>query len=398
MNKRIVIDDNIIVKDQVCAAASKMLYNFCPPFQAEAIDRLLAKGYQLTGRSNIGEFGMAGTETSVNGPTVNPLNADFLGSAAAAAVLNGQADAALIVDQGDSLRLAAQSGCVAYRPTYGMVSRFGVIANISSSEQIGAVAGSVEAAAAVVQDVAGHDAKDATSLPDASYELPVQPYVQGMKVALVENLLSDATNPAARQAAADAAEALKAMGCQVDRVSLPYLELAGPAYICMAAAEGCNNVSRFDGVKYGYRAEKYRNIEDLYRASRSEGFGYWAKFQAMLGMLVLSKGNYEKYYYKALQARRLIRDAFKELFRSYDAAIMPLACGGAYAKDAENIAELRDDDRCWSAPALIAGLPTVALPWGKNAQGLPFALQIIAESKLDENALAVAASLEGGQE
>ena len=209
-------------------------------------------------------------------------------------------------------------------------------------------------------------------------------------------IFSEETNPAVRQAAEEAAAQLAARGAQVDRVSLPHLELAGPAYVCMAAAEGCNNVSRFDGVKYGYRTEKYRNIEDLYRGSRSEGFGPHAKFVCLLGTFVLSKGNYENYYYKALQARHLIREAFRELFKDYDAALLPLACGAAYPTDAADIPARTDEDRRWSAPALISGLPAVALPRGENRAGLPFALQIIADSGRDEKALTVAAALEGG--
>lgn len=398
MAKKVIIDDNIIIKDRVCAAGSHMLYNFAPPFQAEAVDRLLAKGWEIAGQTHVGEFAMAGSETCWFGPADNPLNAAFLGSAAAAAVQAGQADAGLIVDCGDSLRLAAQSGCVAFRPTYGSVSRFGIIANISSSEQIGAVARSVADAAALVSDVAGHDGKDATSLPAERYDFAPAASVAGLKIAYVENLLSEAANPAVRQAAEEAAAQLAARGAKVDRVSLPYLELAGPAYTCMAAAEGCNNVSRFDGVKYGYRTEKYRNIEDLYRGSRSEGFGLHAKFVCLLGTYVLSKGNYDDYYYKALQARYLIRETFRELFKDYDAALLPLSSGGACAKDAADIPALTDEDRRWSAPALISGLPSVALPWGKNGAGLPFALQIIADSGKDNAALTAAAALEGGAE
>ena len=396
MGKKVIIDDNIIVKDQVCAAGSHMLYNFRPPFQAEAVDRLLAKGWEIAGQSHVGEFAMAGSETSWFGPVDNPLNGDYLGSAAAAAVKAGQADAGLIVDCGDSLRLAAHSGVIAFRPTYGAVSRFGIIANISSSEQIGAAANSVADAAALVQDAAGHDAKDATSLPAEKWDFAPAESVSGMKIAYVENLLSEDTNSGARAACEEAAAALSAKGAQVDRVSLPYLELAGAAYTCMAAAEGCNNVSRFDGVKYGYRTEKYRNIEDLYRGSRSEGFGLHAKFVCLLGTYVLSKGNYENYYYKALQVRYLIREAFRELFKGYDAAILPLACGVACAKGESDMNARRDADRCWSAPALISGLPCVALPWGSGPAGLPFALQVIADSNEDKKALTVAAAVEGG--
>lgn len=398
MTKRVIIDDNIIVKGEICAAGSHMLYNFRPPFQAEAVTRLLEAGWQIAGQAHVGEFAMAGPETCWFGPTENPLNSDYLGSAAAAAVKNGQADAGLIVDCGDSLRLAAHSGCTAFRPTYGTVSRFGIIANISSSEQIGAVAKSVGEAAALVRETAGHDEKDATSLPQAKYSFAPAKSVQGLRVAYIENLLSPDTNPAVRQAAEEAANALSAQGATVAQVSLPYLELAGPAYACMAAAEGCNNVSRFDGVKYGYRTEKYRNIEELYRGSRSEGFGEHAKFVCLLGTYVLSKGNYEKYYYKALQARYLIREAFRELFGDFDAALMPLASGVACPKEAPDIPARRDADRCWSAPALISGLPAVALPWGRGPGGLPFALQLIADSGKDDKALTLAAALEGGAE
>lgn len=398
MTKKVIIDDNIIIKDRVCPAGSRMLYNFAPPFQAEAVDRLLSKGWEIAGQSHVGEFAMAGSETCWFGPADNPLHKDYLGSAAAAAVQAGEADAGLIVDCGDSLRLAAQSGCIAFRPTYGSVSRFGVIANVSSSEQIGAVAKSVSEAAALVSDVAGHDPKDATSLPAEKYDFAPAASVSGMKIAYIENLLSEAANPAVREAAEEAAAALSAKGARVDRVSLPHLELAGPAYTCMAAAEGCNNVSRFDGVKYGYRTEKYRNIEELYRGSRSEGFGLHAKFVCLLGTFVLSKGNYENYYYKALQARYLIREAFRELFKDYDAALLPLASGGAYPKDAADFPSLTDEDRRWSAPALISGLPCVALPRGENAAGLPFALQLIADSGKDNAALTAAAALEGGAE
>ena len=396
MSKRVIVDDNIIVKGEVCAAGSHMLYNFRPPFQAEAVDRLLAHGWQLTGRANVGEFAMAGTETSWFGPTKNPLSEAHLGSAAAAAVRAGDAEAGLIVDCGDSLYLSALSGCPAFRPTYGAVSRFGIIANISSSEQIGGVAPTVAEAAAAVQDAAGHDGKDATSRPEESWDFTPEASVAGKKIAYLENLLCEDTNPAVRDAAAEAAEALKAAGAQVDLVSLPYLELAGPAYTCMAAAEGCNNVSRFDGVKYGYRTEHYRNIEDLYRGSRTEGFGLHAKFVCLLGTYVLSKGNYEKYYYKALQARYLIRDAFRQLFADYDAALLPLASGVApeLGLDPAAAAARRDDDRCWSAPSLISGLPCAALPWGKGPSGLPFAVQLIADSGRDREALTAAAALE----
>lgn len=395
-NKRVIIEDNIIIKDRVCAAGSHMLYNFAPPFQATAVDRLLAAGWQLSGQTHVGEFAMGGTETCWFGPTANPLNSGYLGAASAPALAGGLAEAALAVDCGDTLRLAAHSGCVAFRPSYGAVSRFGVIANVSSCEQICALAPQVETAAALLRDVAGHDSKDATSLPQEGYAFTVKPEVKGKRVALVENLLTQETNPQARQAAEQAAAELAAAGARVDRVCLPYLDLAGPAYICMAAAEGCNNISRFDGVKYGYRCAKFKGIEELYRNSRSEAMGEQAKFTALLGAYVLSKGNYEQYYYKALQARRLVAQAWQELFDGYEAALLPLAEGTAYPIDGERqeLAARTEADRCWSAPALIAGLPSLGLPRGQAKNGLPLALQIVAARGQEEQALAVAAALE----
>lgn len=396
MSKKVIVNDNIIVKDTVCAAGSHMLYNFTPPFQAEAIDRLLAKGYELTGRANIGEFNMSGTETSWFGPTDNPLNADYLGSAAAAAVLEGNADLGLAVDCGDTLRLAAQSGCVAFRPTYGTVSRFGIIANLASSEQMCAVAKTTAEAAALIEDIAGHDCKDATSLQQESYAFPVNADVKGKKIAIIENVLSKNADEKMIAELDAVAAKLTALGAQVEKVTLPNIEFAGAAYLCMSGAEGCNEISRFDGVKYGYRCEEFNNIEELYRRSRSEGIGAHAKFISMLGTFVLSKGNYEVYYYKALQARRLVRDAWKALFESYDAAIMPVAAGTAYAKSDENKAEKTDLDRFWSAPSLIAGQPAVVIPFGKADNGLPYGLQIVSDRLEETKALAVAAALEGG--
>lgn len=391
----LVADDNFIVRDTVCAAGSKMLYNFRPPFQAEAVDRALAAGYALIGRANIGEFNMAGTETSWFGPTLHPRDAARCSSGAAAAVAQGLADAALIVDAGgENLRQAALAGCAAFRPTYGSVSRHGIIAYLSSTEQAAGLARTLDAAAALVQAVAGHDGKDATSLPAAGYDFRAAEGADGLRVALLENDL-DACGPAAAAAVAAAEARLLAAGATVTRVRLHKLALARQALLVMAAAEGCNNISRFDGVKYGYRAAQYRNIEDLYCNSRSEAFGDTAKYIAMLGTFVLSQGSYEQYYRKALQLRYQIKQELNALFAAYDAALAPLSDHAAERLDALAWPAALDPSRRYGAAPALAGLPVAAVPLGAE-DGLPLGVQLFADSGQDTLALRAAKAVEGG--
>lgn len=392
----IVVDDNLIQRDTVCAAGSHMLYSFRPPFQAEAITRAQAAGYTVIGRANIGEFNMAGSETSWFGPTLHPQDTAHLTSGAAAAVAQGFAEAALIVDAGGAnLRQAALGGCSAFRPTYGSVSRFGIIAFLSSSEQIGGVARDIDTAAALVQAVAGHDEKDATSLPKPQYDYAAAADVAGLRIALVEDLLAAAGAPA-RAATEQAAEALAAAGAQISRIRLRQAALAPQALAVMAAAEGCNNISRFDGVKYGYRTANYRNIEELYCRSRGEAIGETAKCLAMLGSLVLAKDNYEPYYRKALQVRYLVKQELDQIFTSCDLLLAPVAPAEAplAADAAASPFPFCDPAHAFGAAATLAGLPVAVLPYGTAENGLPFGLQLFADSGHDSLPLRAAKALQ----
>ena len=252
------------------AAGSRMLADFRPPYQAEAVDRLLGAGYALAGHANIDEFGIGGsTESSYFGPTLNPLAPGHICSGAAAAAAQGIVGAALIADAGGAaIRQAAFAGCAGYRPSYGMVSRYGLIAYVNSCEQIGGLARDIDSAAALVQAVAGHDAKDATSLPQQGYDLSGGHDPAGLRIALLEPEPEPA--PEIGDMLAQAAHKLARAGARVDKVRLPEADYAAAAFMIIAAAEGCTNISRFDGVKYGYRAADYRSIEELYRRSRSQ--------------------------------------------------------------------------------------------------------------------------------
>lgn len=333
---------------------------------------------------------MGPTTTSWYGPTTLPggLRA---ASGPAMAVAQGIAQAALAVDAGGSaLTEAALGGCVAFRPTYGAASRFGIIAYISSTEQLCGVAAGLEQVAPLLEAVCGRDDKDATSLPEVGWDFSTPVDLTGRKVALFCPPQAEAVwGPGLDRAA----ERLQAAGLSPVRVDLPDLALAPFALQVMAAAEGCNNISRFDGVKYGYRAETYRDMEDLYCKSRSQAMGDTAKYTAILGTYVLSKGRYEPYYYKALQVRGLVKRACSELFQTYDALLLPGSMGPAPL-----LAEAEDRfaaDRALTAAPALAGLPVASLPWNLGDL-LPAALQVAADSGRDRIALSVAKILQGG--
>lgn len=386
----LAIEDSIIQKGATCAAGSHMLYNFQPPYQAEALDRAQAKAYAVVARCNMGEFAMGPSTSSWYGPCTLPGGLRCA-SGPAMAVAQGIAEVGLAVDEGGSaLSAAALSGCAAFRPTYGAAPRFGLISYISSTEQLCAIAPQLNQAAQLMEAVSGHDAKDGTSLAPESWDFSSSVELKGQKVALLQ---PQGLGEEWQAALAQAALQLEAAGLSLEKVELPYLELAPLALEVMAAAEGCNNISRFDGVKYGYRTAKYKDMEELYRKSRSESMGEDAKYTAILGTYVLSKGRYEQYYYKALQVRGLVKKAFTELFADYAAVIIPGSQGPAPLLEE---AEARfAADRALSAAPALAGLPVAALPWSLGG-ALPGALQVCADSNHDLVALAVAKILEGG--
>ncbi len=346
----IAVDDTILVKDYPATAGSKMLENFVPLFSAEAVERLTAAGYTLSGKTAVGEFGLdLYGETGTN---------DIC--AAASLVKEGSVKAALNVDlNGAPRRAAALEGVTFIKPTYGTVSRYGIIAAACSGEQIGVTAKDADTAAEVLGVIAGHDAKDGTSLPDKKYDYTVNADVRGKKIALVRELY-EAADEAVRAKIDAAVAAYKAQGAEVGEISISILPEIQTAWTILMSAETTNNLSRFDGVKYGYRTEKYKNIDELYVGSRTEAFGFLTKATIVYGSDVLSKGRYDDCYDKALKIRRIAVETLKELFARYDALLLP-----AYSKTKFEGYPIEDafmkvyDESRFTAPASITGMPAV---------------------------------------
>ena len=350
---QIAVDDTILVKDYPATAGSKMLENFVPLFSAEAVERLAANGYTLSGKTAVGEFGLdLYGETSTN---------DIC--AAASLVAEGKVKAALNVDlNGAPRRAAAIKGVTFVKPTYGTVSRYGIISCAASGEQIGVTAKSAHTAAEILGFIAGHDAKDGTSLKGEKYEYKTDIPMDGMKIALVKELYEKADD-AVKAKIDTAAAAYKKAGAEVEEISLANLDEYKTAWTILMSAETTNNLSRFDGVKYGYRTEKYKNIDELYVGSRTEAFGFLTKATIIYGSDVLSKGRYDVCYDKALKIRRKAAEALTELFTKdggYDALLMP-----AYSTADFETYDITDafakvfEESVFTAPASITGMPTV---------------------------------------
>ena len=320
---KIAVDDTILVKGVPATAGSKMLESFKPLFSAEAVERLEKAGYEVSGKTNVGEFGLdLMGETSYFGAATE--NGNLVG-AAAALVAEGKVKAALNVDlNGAPRRAAAVSGVDFIKPTYGTVSRYGVIACACSGEQIGVTAADAESVKEILTVIAGHDSKDGTSLPAEKYEYSTDEDVSAMKVCIVKELYDAAGDEV--KAKIDAyAESLKKLGASVETVSLDIVSQAKTAWQILMSAETTNNLSRFDGVKYGYRTADYKNIDELYVKSRSESMGFLAKATIIYGSDVLAKAKYEKCYDKSLRIRRIVCDKAREILAKYDAILAP-AC------------------------------------------------------------------------
>ena len=319
-NGTIAVDDTILVKDALATAGSHILDGFKPLFSAEAVVRLEEKGYAVSGKAHTGEFGLDLVgEFSYYAPQEEKLE-----GAAATLVKNGDVKAALGVDMnGSTRRSAALAGIDFLKPTYGTVSRYGVISCAASGEQVGVYAPNAEGVKEIMSVIAGHDDKDGTSLPEKEYEYSTDIAVAGKKVCIVKELLEKADN-ATKVNVMKYAEALKANGAHVEEISWDYFDLANTAWQILMCAETCNNVSRYDGVKYGHRTEQYRNIDELYVKSRTEGFNFLTKAVILYGSDVLSKNRYKDCYDKSLRVRRVIADATKELLEKYDAILAPV--------------------------------------------------------------------------
>ncbi len=364
----IAFDDTLLVKGTPATAGSKMLENFVPLFSAEVVDRAEKAGYTVSGKTNVGEFGLDLLgETSYFGEVTEDGK---LRGAAAELVKKGEIKAAINVDiNGAPRRAAAVSGVTFVKPTYGTVSRYGVISAVASGETVGVTAKSVKNAAEILSAIAGHDSKDGTSLPDEKYEYKTDLAVKGMKVALVREL-SDAKTLAF-------AEALKKSGAVVEEISLDVVSAAQTAWQILMSAEATNNLSRFDGVKYGYRTAEYKNIDELYTKSRTEAFGFLVKATIIYGSDVLSKGRYEVCYDKALRTRRIVVDEMTELFSKYDAvltAVMSSTEVKPYDKG-EAFGKVFEESRYTAVPS-ITGLPAVV------TRGVQLIGDYFAESKL----------------
>ncbi len=404
------IKDNICTKGTETTCASRMLEHFVPPYDADVMERLNGAGCPMLGKLNMDEFAMgSSTENSYFKPTRNPADLTRVpgGSSggAAAAVAAKEAAFTLGSDTGGSIRQpAAFCGVVGMKPTYGAVSRYGLIAFASSLDQIGPLTRTVEDNAMVLNVLAGHDKRDGTSLEHRweDFTDALGKGVKGLTVALPKEYFGEGISPAVRDCVFAAARRYERMGAQVKEVSLPSLKNALPAYYVISSAEASSNLARFDGVKYGFRAENYTDMESLYKETRSQGFGKEVKRRILLGSFVLSAGYYDAYYKKALQVRTLIRQDFDRVFQSCDLILSPVAPTVAYrlGEKCGNPMEMYLGDIC-TVPVNIAGLPALSLPCGRDAQGLPIGMQLIgkpfSEALLYQAGNAFEQTAEGGE-
>ena len=322
----IAVDDTILVKDVQSSAGSHILEGFKPLFSAEAVCRLQDKGYEISGKTHVGEFGLdlAG-EFSYYAPAEGKI-----AGAAAALVADKKVKAALGVDMnGATRRSAALAGVDFLKPTYGTVSRYGIISCASSGEQMGVYAGNVDAVKEVMDVIAGHDEKDGTSLKETSYDYSTDAPVQGKKVCIIKELMAKADDAVCAKVNAYA-DKLRANGVEVCEVSLDIFDVANTTWQIIMTAETCNNVSRYDGVKYGHRAAQYKNIDELYVNTRTEGFNFLTKAVILYGSDVLSKNRYDDCFGKALRVRRVVAEKFEALMKEYDAVLTPVCSKESY--------------------------------------------------------------------
>ncbi len=354
----IAVDDTILVKDVPATAGSKMLENFTPLFSADAVERLQSAGYGIKGKTNVGEFGL-----DLMGETTyftDDKEENNIIPSAATLVANGEIKAAVNVDlNGAPRRAAAVAGVDFIKPTYGTVSRYGIIACACSGEQIGVTAANAEGLKEILSIIAGHDSKDGTSLPNEKYEYSITEDVAQKKVCVIKELYDKASDDV--KAKIDSyAQSLKALGASVDVISLDIVSQANTAWQILMAAETCNNLSRFDGVKFGYRTAEYKNIDELYVKSRSEGMNFLTKATVIYGSDVLSKGRYDNCYDKSLRLRSVICSKLKEIFESYDAILTPCCSEASYEKyDISESFKKVFEESVFTCLASITGMPAV---------------------------------------
>lgn len=399
----IAIKDNISTKGLRTTCCSKMLEKYVPVYNATAIDKIEQAGMVVTGKTNMDEFAMgSSTENSCMRITRNPHNTEYVpgGSSggSAAAVASGEAILSLGTDTGGSVRQpAGYCGIVGMKPTYGLVSRYGLIAYASSLEQIGTFSKSVKDSAMLLSLIGGNDKSDATSCGTKAFDFAskLTESVKGLRIGVAEEYFSDNIRTEVKELVYEAIKVLEKNGAKVVKISLPSTEFAMGAYYIIASAEASSNLARYDGVKYGYRTKNYDGLSDMYEKTRSEGFGDEVKRRIMLGTFVLSSGYYDSYYKKAKLIQRRISHEFEEAFRCCDVIAAPTAPDAAF-KIGENIKspiKMYSND-ILTVTANLAGLPAINLPCVKNLNGIPVGFQLIGSRFSDQTVLNAANAYE----
>lgn len=403
----VAIKDNMCTNGILTTCSSKILGNFVPPYTATAVENLENAGAIIVGKTNMDEFAMGSTtETSFYGATANPWDTTKVpgGSSggSAAAVAANEVPFALGSDTGGSIRQpSSYCGVTGMKPTYGTVSRYGLIAYGSSLDQIGPIAKDVADVAAALEAIASHDKKDSTSVNRQNTEFTkmLEGGVNGLKIGIPKDYFSDGLNPEVRDAVLNAAEVLKSLGAEVEEFDLSLVDYAIPAYYVIASAEASSNLARFDGVKYGYRTPEYEELHEMYKKTRTEGFGSEVKRRIMLGSFVLSSGYYDAYYIKALKTKSLIKQAFNKAFLKYDCILGPVAPTTAPkigSSLADPISMYLGD--IYTISANLAGLPGISLPCGFDKDGMPIGMQLLGDCFAEDKILRAAYAFEQTRE
>ena len=380
------IKDNMCTEGMLTTCSSKILGNFVPTFSSEAVIKLQEAGAVIIGKTNMDEFAMGSTtETSAFGATKNPRNTEHVpgGSSggSAAAVAANECFAALGSDTGGSIRQpASYCGVVGMKPTYGTVSRYGLIAYGSSLDQIGPLCKDVTDCATIMEVIAAKDDKDSTSVKreDTAFTKALVDDVKGLKIGIPRDYFGDGLDPEVKEAVMSAAKVLEEKGAIVEEFDLSLVEYAIPTYYTIAAAEASSNLERFDGVKYGYRTSEYEGLHNMYKKTRSEGFGPEVKRRIMLGSFVLSSGYYDAYYLKALKTKALIKQEFDKAFEKYDIILAPAAPTTAplLGSSLQDPIKMYLSD-IYTISANLAGIPGLSIPCGKDNKGLPIGMQLL---------------------
>ncbi len=403
----IAIKDNLCTEGVPTTCASRILQNFVPPYESTVTQKLIDAGAVMVGKTNLDEFAMGGsTETSAFAKTANPWDVSRVpgGSSggSAAAVASGECSIALGSDTGGSIRQPASfCGIVGMKPTYGLVSRYGLVAFASSLDQIGPFARSVEDTAILLSAIAGYDSKDSTSLnveiPD--YTQFLTPDLKGKKVGVIKETFGEGLDAEVEKTTRAAIDQLKSLGAEIVEISCPRFRYGIAAYYIIAPSEASANLARYDGVRYGARIENAENLMDMYTRTRAEGFGAEVKRRIMIGTYALSAGYYDAYYLKAQKVRTLIKQDFEQAFAQVDVLVSPTAPTTAFKigdKSTNPLSMYLID--LMTIPVNLAGLPAISVPCGFDAQGLPIGLQIIGNVLREDQVLQVAYAYEQSTE